>query len=581
MILRPFGLTLSLLLAAGIVTADNNTCAIAGDDSKQVFWGDLHVHTAYSLDAYGYGTVHTPAEAFRFAQGEPLILPGGATAQLDRPLDFMAITDHAEWLDFLHICTDPGQSAHPTCQTLRKHSNPEGGSKVFGDFVVPSITREAPAALPPCEENPELCKTAGLAQWQRIQTQANAANKPCTFTALLGYEWSATRSFSHTHRNVIFRSDAVTATAIDYIRYPTLKDLFTELDRQCQKTDGCEALTIPHNTNMSDGASFDVLSEDADLRRMRAHYERLIEVHQEKGNSECLAPLGATDESDCNLEIQLTRHSRPAKPADYTPEEWEHMRAGYVRGLLLRGLEAAAMERDSQDSSSESALKLGMVGATDTHAATPGFVDEALWQGSVFGIGSLERNMTRLGWNPGGLTAVWASQNTRGEIFDALHRREVYATSGPRIRLRFDAGIRKGRDKAALTCNEITDADVPVVMGGDIKPARGKPLFRIQALADRNPIARIEIVRGTVLDGKPQQQVIGVWEGTARDVCAVWRDADYDRNAPTFWYARVQEVESPRWSALMCRKAGRCEEFPGADQLIRERAWSSPVWSLP
>lgn len=187
----------------------------------------------------------------------------------------------------------------------------------------------------------------------------------------------------------------MTATAIDYIRYPTLTELFTELDRQCLKADGCEALTIPHNTNMSDGASFDVLREDSDLRRMRARYERLIEVLQEKGNSECLAPLGATDESDCNLEIQLTRHSRPAKPADYTPEEWERMRAGYVRELLLRGLEAAAVERDTPDPSVESAFKLGMVGATDTHAATPGFVEEVLWQGSVFGIGSVERNMTR------------------------------------------------------------------------------------------------------------------------------------------------------------------------------------------
>ncbi|MBM4205531.1 MAG: DUF3604 domain-containing protein [Gammaproteobacteria bacterium] len=178
MMLRRFGFALGLLLAAGTATADYNICADAGDSRQQVIWGDLHVHTAYSLDTYGYGTVHTPADAFRFAQCEPLILPSDATGQLERPFDFVAITDHAEWLDFLHICTDPGQSVHPTCQSLRKHSNPEGGSKVFGDFVVPSITKDAPAALPPCAENPELCNTASLAQWQRIQAQANAATSP-------------------------------------------------------------------------------------------------------------------------------------------------------------------------------------------------------------------------------------------------------------------------------------------------------------------------------------------------------------------------------------------------------------------
>jgi hypothetical protein len=199
----------------------------------------------------------------------------------------------------------------------------------------------------------------------------------------------------------------------------------------------------------------------------------------------------------------------------------------------------------------------------------------------VFGIGNLERNMTRLGSNPGGLTAVWAEQNTRAEIFDALHRREVYATSGPRIRLRFDAGMERNKRRYDLGCDGVVDRDVPVPMGGDLLPGQGKPLFRIQVLADKNPIARIEVVRGTIHHGKPRQDVISVWEGNASDVCTVWRDTDYNRKAATFWYARVQEVASPRWSALMCRNAGRCGEFPGADTLITERAWSPPVWSLP
>lgn len=270
---------------------------------------------------------------------------------------------------------------------------------------------------------------------------------------------------------MIFRSAAVTATAIDYIRHPGLNDLFSELDRQCRREAGCEALTIPHNTNMSDGASFDVLTEDASLRRMRARYERLIEIHQQKGNSECLAPLGVTDESDCSLEISLTRHSRPAPPFTYTADEWARMRAGYVRGLLLHGLEATA----EPTSSGAGALKLGIVGATDTHAATPGFVEEALWLGPGFGSLTLENNMTRLSSNPGGLTAVWAPQNTRADIFDALHRREVYATSGPRIRLRFDAGLNKGSE--VLACDILADSAVPVVMDSDLVWGRVSPSF--------------------------------------------------------------------------------------------------------
>ncbi len=571
---------IATLILVGMISQAHSSnssirCSDTATSQKQVYWGDLHVHTAYSLDAYGFGTVATPTEALNFARGQPIQLPGGSVAHLDRPLDFVAITDHAEWLDFLHHCTDPGNSNHPACQSLREHSSPEGGGKNFADFVVPSITKDAPAALAPCAEDPAMCRSNSFAQWQRIQNQVNAANTPCEFTALLGYEWSATRSFSHTHRNVIFRSAAVTTEAIDYIRHPKLTDLFRELNLQCRHDKGCAALTIPHNTNMSDGASFDVLTEDADTRNMRARYERLIEIHQEKGNSECLAPLGVQDESDCNLEIQLTRQSRPAKPSDYSQAEWERMRAGYVRGLLLRGLEASATSLPPN----AMPLKLGIVGATDTHSATPGYVEEALWQGSVFGFGNFERNMTRLSWNPGGLTGVWAKQNTRADIFDALHRREVYATSGTRIRLRVDSAV--SMKSGSSSCDKFADADLPVPMGGDLHPARGSPVFRIQALADRTPLARIEIIKGTFIDGEKRQKVISVWQGNARDVCLIWRDDEYHKHAPAFWYVRVHEQATPRWSSWMCRAAARCDAFPEADRMVTERAWSSPIWSLP
>lgn len=330
---------------------------------KQEYWGDLHVHTAYSLDAYSFGTLNSPAEAYEFARGGEITMADGSRAQLERPLDFTAVTDHAEWFDFMFLCTDPGMDNHPDCKNVRDKASPMQGLELFRQYVVPSITHGTPQVLGPCENNAGACRAAYISQWQRIQDQANAANDPCRFTSFIGYEWSATRNFRHTHRNVIFASDRVPGEAFDYIRYPSLAELFTLLDQQCQPAAGCDVITIPHNTNMGDGTTFDVEQESDRQLALRTRFERLVEIHQEKGASECLAPLGVTDESDCNFEIRLTKLSQPATPADYNSEEWETMRATYVRGLLLRGL--AGYKRSG--SVRQNPLQLGIIGSTDGH----------------------------------------------------------------------------------------------------------------------------------------------------------------------------------------------------------------------
>lgn len=563
-----------LLCLSTSAIAQNCPGTVAGQ--KQVYWGDLHVHTGYSLDAWGFGTTASPRQAYEFARGAPLRLPTGENVKLARPLDFMAVTDHAEWFNLMYTCTDPGANDHPYCDILTEKNTPTEGLEVFRNYVVPTITKAIPAPTLLCEEQPELCGAAHQSQWQRVQDQTNAANDPCSFTSFVAYEWSATPDFSHNHRNLIFADENTTPDAIDYMRYPSPEKLWAELDRQCLPEEGCDVIAIPHNSNMGDGKSFDVETESPDQLALRAKYETLVEIHQEKGSSECLPAFGQTDE-DCNFEISLTKSSRPATPASYDKAEWERMRGGYVRRLLLRGLYGYQQSGKRQ----VNPLQLGIIGSTDNHAATGGFVDEETWPGTVFGSGDFDRSMTRVAWNPGGLVAVWAEQNTRQAIFSALKRREVYATSGPRMKVRLSAA------NTELSCdagNESKPTGAIVPMGGEFSSLSNAGIhLRIQAQADHTPIARVEIVKGWINGGELFERVEQVWvkKTGAADLCVVWHDKTASADRPAFWYARVLEAPTPRWSAFQCQAEGRCAEFPKADQWISERAWTSPVWYLP
>lgn len=568
-----------LALALGISACHSPTqrspgqCPDTQSGAKQLLWGDLHVHTAYSLDAYGYGTIATPADAYRFAKGHAIDLPDGSTVKLARPLDFTAVTDHAEWFDLMYVCTQPLFSNDPYCEILREHSGPVDGGKVFAEYVLPTITLEAPQITPICEADPDGCLQAARNQWQRIQDQANAAYEPCEFTSFIGFEWSATPDYSHTHRNVIFANDKVPNQAIDYIRFPALQDLFTQLDKTCRPENGCDAITIPHNNNMGDGIGFDVETDSDRMLGYRQRFERLIEVHQEKGNSECLSPFAAEDENDCAFEQYLTRRSRPTDAADYNEEEWERMRASYARSLLLRGLEAYADSTHRH----RNPLQLGMIGSTDGHTATPGHVEEDAWHGSAFGAGSFEREMLRVDWNPGGLIGVWAEENTRESLFAAMKRREVFATSGPRIKLRFSAAT----DDQTLTCAKGSGGNV--TMGADFDQSAGAPSFRIEVEPDQTPVQWIEIIKGEWTEAGAVETVIDVTPGKLQDdsTCLTWTDPQFNAGAPAFWYVRVHEQATERWSAKLCKAADRCDEYPSADRTVQERAWSSPIWYFP
>lgn len=551
-------------------------CEAQPDGATSLYWGDIHVHTAYSLDAYGFGTMATPADAYRFARGEPFTL-GGETLRLSRPLDFVAVTDHAEWLDMLYICTDPIQLHEPYCNRLRENSSQASGGKVFGEYVVPTITKAQPEVTPICQASPDLCLSSLNDAWSRVQQQANDANDPCNFTALIGFEWSATPNSSHTHRNVIFRSESVVPFPIDYIRYPQVGQLWSLLDQNCKPADGCDVITVPHNTNMGDGMSFDVESESERNIGFRTRFERLIEVTQQKGTSECLPPFDERmDSDDCDFELYITQYSQPKPVGDFTEAEWEQMRQSYARSLLFRGLKAF----DASGDKKRNPLQLGFVGSTDAHTAVPGLVDEEMWQGSVFSMGDFERAMTRSQFNPGGIVGVWATRNTRAAIFDAMKRREVYGTSGPRIAVRFDANATGG----ALTCDAgDAQSSAEIVMGGQFVRASGAPSFRIMAVPDQMPLDKIEMIKGQWKDGKITETRSQLWagNGTSGQTCIVWTDPGFDESAPAFWYPRVLQEETPRWTEFMCRRQGKCEDFPEALQKVQERAWGSAIWYLP
>ena len=580
-----YGLLCAAILFGPVAQADE-TCTPPAHAGKRLLWGDLHVHTAYSLDAYAFGALATPEDAYAFARGDAMILASGEAARIDRPLDFAAVTDHAETFDAMWACTDPMHSDDPWCRTLRELRSSGEGRKIFTDYVLPIFAPVPP--IPPKVCHSEDCEAARTGQWQRMQAAANAANEPCAFTALIGYEWSGSPGGMHWHRNVIYRSDVVPGRAFDYLRYPQVGALWQALASACRPENGCDVLTIPHNINWAYGGTFDLTGEPPAITGLRRRFERLAEIHQEKGNSECLPEAPDSTSEDCGFEL-LTENAARARYRD-TADGWEAMRASYYRTLLGAGL-----------ARKDNPFMLGAIGSTDTHFGTPGMVAEASYFGGIaVALAPQADRLKRTQYNGGGLVAVWAEENTRADVFDALRRREAYATSGPRIRLRFGADPRLSANPHASADPRSSTGAEGVAGGGSSNfcadpegtlhtPMGGlltrpqAPTFAILAEKDRTPLQRIEIIRGSHGSGGPAEEVIQIAEfASGRDaVCLTWTDPEFDPDAPAYWYVRVLEVPSPRWSKLFCEKLDKCAEYPEADVMIRERAWSSPIWYRP
>ena len=449
--LEKLGALLLVVLAAcsdrEVVPVDARAACVVHEPLRQPLFGELHVHTRLSFDAFPWDPPLGPREAYRFATGEEVEIPPRAAdgsrlrARLGRPLDFAAVTDHSEGLGETGVCMNPRSLGYSSleCILYRGEVSAIGPSEVyllFGTwfFGDPLPTARSPMSF--CLLPGVDCDAAEGALWQEIRDAAEEfydRSSDCRFTTFIGYEWTGTPLGANLHRNVIFRNEQVPSLPISKVDTgPEPRELWRRLRTQCLDAGtGCDVLAIPHNPNLSAGQQFlDPASVDA--ATVQAALEPLVEIMQAKGSSECRIGIGTQDEL-CDFELRSNGTFFPfPRPAILGPELTER---SFVRNILKEGLR---LGRPSDLGTNP--WRMGFVGGTDSHFGTPGNVDETTHQGTHPDVGSRENLLAEIEDNPGGLTVVWAEENTRDSIFDALRRRESYATSGTRPTVRFFGG---------------------------------------------------------------------------------------------------------------------------------------------
>ncbi len=576
---------------------------------RNVYFGDLHVHTSWSFDARLGGNEISPDEAYQFAQGSPLTTLSGEIAQLSVPLDFAAITDHAESYGLFEGCADPDI----TDEQMKFCDLFENPSLTAFMQLRSQATQRPPKRMDFCGEDGHFCIEHGRTTWQRTQAAADRAYEPGVFTTFYGYEYSPSwPKRGSTHRNVIFRNRTVPGTVVSAFDAPTALDLWERLEATC--IGPCQVLTIPHNLNRFYGKAFSRIDEDggayteADWQR-RAQLEPVVEIIQAKGASECAVGVGTNDE-ECGFEQFFPACSEGEHEVCAGP-------SSYARDGLKLGLELEA-ELETNP------LQIGFVGSTDTHNSNPGDAEEWDYRGkSNFNDASAMKRLTKrefapevpLMHNPGGLAAIWAPENTRDALFDALIRKEVYATSGTRIRLRFFGGW--GFDESMLGNDRAIEIAYRegIPMGGRLsapEAADSAPRFYITVLKDplSTGIHRVQMIKGWRDKGEQKELVQDIACGGNRspdptthecpapttslnlETCEVtggddpasvelvWQDEAFRPAQRAFYYVRVLQNPSCRWSSYDAIRldAEPVDEVPPQ---IQERAWSSPIWYSP
>lgn len=607
--------------------------------NRNAYFGDLHIHTGYSYDAIQLGIKNTPADAYRFAQGESIPIPpfdqNGvplSMAQLKTPLDFAAVTDHAEFFGEFSICTDTTNKLYhtSTCSGLR-------GENFAGYFeFIKVVLDEDPKRIAEiCGDDGAACLEAAKSPWKATQEMAEAAydrSSACKFTTFIAYEYTGTTNSNNIHRNVIFRNAIVPEQAISYIEAPTAPALWAQLTERCHKDlPNCDVLAIPHNSNISAGAMFASFAAErekaksaAERAAIRNAMEPIMEIFQHKGNSECFnglpGILGQPDEL-CNMEQVRTLGERidrsgTKQVVEFCTED-EVGRRGFsrfgciskndfFRSLLLTGLQDEA-------SIGLNSYRLGIIASTDTHLGTSGATDEKTYPGHLVTESTLEERLVPpisspqlLDGNPGGLAGIWAVENSRDALFDAMENREVFGTSGTRIRPRFFAGWDIADNACELADSAAHGYEHGVPMGAELgsAPQNSKAKFLITAIQDPNaaPLQKLQIIKGWVdAAGNSRNKVIdvvgventkgavdldtGVWSGSgASTLCAVYEDNEFDVSQSAYYYLRALEVPTLRWSWAQCaalpahKRPIACDN--GAPKTLQEMAWTSPIWYL-
>ena len=525
----------------------------------------------------------------------------GETVSLSRPLDFVAMTDHAESFGLFDACASDSLTSEQRayCDEL---DNPS--LTFFANLRAQGERRPPQRPLATCDSEAD-CVALENTTWARIVAAARQFNSPGEFTAFAAYEYSPPLpEAGKVHRNVIFRNDTVPTHAVSAFDAVTVLDLWRSLEATCAAP--CDVLTIPHNMNKTWGIAYSGHTIDGDPYStedwaLRGRSEPLAEIFQAKGSSECGLVAGAVDE-ECTFEQIMPRCDEGQTIGCAGSDS-------FARDGLKKGLQLGA-------SLGFNPLRFGIVAATDTHNGNPGNTEEWNYRGTngLFGSPADKRMAApKAGYrsgimrNPGGLTAVWAEDNTRDLLFDALERRETYGTSGTRIALRFFAGSELPADLTSDPNWLGTAYALATPMGGVLTSASSPPKFYVRAQRDPfgAPLQRIQMVKGWVENGetKEQAQDIACAQGApdssghcpdagprvdvsscevseaagSAELETLWVDESFDAKQDSFYYVRVLEAESCRWSTFDALRLGVAprDDVPAT---IHERAWSSPIW---
>jgi hypothetical protein len=584
----------------------------------KVLWGDTHLHTSLSLDARAFGVTLGPEEAFRFARGDEVTTTHGERVKLSRPLDWLVVSDHSDAMGTMNeiVAGNPTLLRDPKVKDWHDRIVQGGDTALMATMeVIETFAGITGETIPEILMDEDFVRSV----WEDYLEAAEEYNDPGRFTTIIGYEWTSTEGGNNLHRNVLYRDGADLARQM--LPYTTAEsfdpeDLWNWMERYEEKTGG-RLLALAHNGNLSNGLMFPMINPATgkaltrEYAETRIRWEPIYEVTQMKGDGETHSYLSPDDEfADYETWDKANLGPDPKKP--------EMLQYEYGRSALKLGLEL-------EQKLGVNPYKFGMVGSTDSHTSLATAEEENFfgkhsgkepkpgrWSALVGEVGDIRW----YGWEQvsSGYAAVWATENTRKAIFDAMKRKEVYATTGPRMTVWFFGGWDfEAKDAQARTPGRIGYAK-GVSMGGDLAEAPGgmAPSFLVAALKDpySGNLDRIQIVKGWLDgDGTTHEKVYDVaWSGDRKpakdgklpaagstvdvknatwtnsigdpELITVWKDPDFDPSLRAFYYARVIEIPTPRWTAYDAKRFGveMSDEVPMTTQ---ERAYTSPIWYTP